>query len=222
MMNKNGYESLQDVVSRNNKCLTTEQVLLAQSKGALVLDVRNATVFSKGFLKGAINIGLDGQFGPWVGSLILSDTPLVVICEADKNDETIVRLARVGYENVLGYMPASDLPSKLETISTISTKESAEIIEKGNHLVLDVRKPGEVDNGYVLGSKHIRLQELESRLEELDKESKIIVYCAGGYRSMISCSILKKNGFNNLINIKEGYTQLKYENIILSENACKA
>ena len=222
MMNKNGYESLQDVVSRNNKCLTTEQVLLAQSKGALVLDVRNANVFSKGFLKGAINIGLDGQFGPWVGSLILSDTPLVVICEADKNDETIVRLARVGYENVLGYMPASDLPSKLETISTISTKESAEINEKGNHLVLDVRKPGEVDNGYVLGSKHIRLQELESRLEELDKESKIIVYCAGGYRSMISCSILKKNGFNNLINIKEGYTQLKYENITLSENACKA
>ena len=119
-------------------------------------------------------------------------------------------------------MPASDLSSELETISTISSKESAKIIEKGNHVVLDVRKLGEVDNGHVLSSKHIGLQELESRLEELDKESEIIVYCAGGYRSMISCSILKKNGFNKLINIKEGYTKLKHENITLSENACKA
>ena len=121
-----------------------------------------------------------------------------------KTDETFVRLARVGYENVSGYLASSDLPSILDSISAISTKESAEIIEKGNSVVLDVRKLGEVDSGHVLNSKHIRLQELESRLNELDKESEFIVYCAGGYRSMISCSILKKNGFNKLINVNQG------------------
>jgi glyoxylase-like metal-dependent hydrolase (beta-lactamase superfamily II)/rhodanese-related sulfurtransferase len=221
MMNKNGYDSLQDVVQRNNVCLTLEKVLLHQSNGALVLDVRDANIFALGFLKGAINIGLDGQFGPWVGSLIDSDTPLIVVCEPNKTDEVFVRLARVGYENILGYLLTSDLPSSLESISSISSKESAKIIKKRNYLVLDVRKPGEVDSGHVLNSKHIRLQELESRINELDKNSEIIVYCAGGYRSMISCSILKKNGFNKLINVRHGYDQLKHENISLSQNACK-
>ena len=221
MMNKNGYDSLQDVVQRNNVCLTLEKVLLHQSNGALVLDVRDANIFALGFLKGAINIGLDGQFGPWVGSLIDSDTPLIVVCEPNKTDEVFVRLARVGYENILGYLLTSDLPSSLESISSISSKESAKIIKKRNYLVLDVRKPGEVDSGHVLNSKHIRLQELESRINELDKNPEIIVYCAGGYRSMISCSILKKNGFNKLINVRHGYDQLKHENISLSQNACK-
>ena len=222
MMNKNGYDSLQDVIERNNNRLTLEKALLLQSKGAFVLDVRNASDFASGFLKGAVNIGLDGQFGPWVGSLIDSETPLIIVCDLDKTDETFVRLARVGYENVSGYLASSDLPSILDSISAISTKESAEIIEKGNSVVLDVRKPGEVDNGHVLNSKHVRLQELESRLNELDKESEFIVYCAGGYRSMISCSILKKNGFNKLINVNQGYSKLKHEDISLSENACKA
>lgn len=224
MMNKNGYDFLEDVVERNKTPLKLEQLLLAQKGGALVLDVRSANEFAKGFLKDSINIGLDGQFGPWVGALIDSDRSIIVVCNSKKVDETFIRLARVGYENVIGFLNESDLPSNLETITSLSSDSSADLIyNKTNQLILDVRKPSEVVSGHVLNAKHIRLQKLEERLSELDKESEIIVYCEGGYRSMISCSILKKYGYNNLINVSEGYSKLKHEkNISLTKNACKA
>jgi glyoxylase-like metal-dependent hydrolase (beta-lactamase superfamily II)/rhodanese-related sulfurtransferase len=223
MMNKNGYDSLNTVIERNKVPLNLEQLLSYQFDGALVLDVRPAKEFAKGFLKGSINIGLDGQFGPWVGAIIDSDRPLIVVCDSSKLDEAFTRLARVGYENVIGYLSINSLPTNLEIISDMSVDMSAKLIEQGNHLVLDVRRPGELESGHVLNAKHIRLQELESRLDELDKNTNIIVYCEGGYRSMISCSILKKNGFEKIINISEGYSKLKHEKVIkLSENACKA
>jgi len=222
MMNKNGVDSLNDVVLKNLNRLTIDQLIEAQSDGAVVLDTRNPSDFAKGFLKGSINIGLNGQFAPWVGAVIDTEAKLVLVCDSDMEKETLVRLARVGFENVIGFVYASDFSNTiLSKIKNASPSESATIINASNHLVLDVRKPSEVDNGYVLNSTHIRLQELDHRHAELDKTRPIIVYCAGGYRSMISCSILLSKGFENLVNVSGGYSKLKHEDITLSNNACK-
>ena len=224
MMNKKGGVQLDEIFSSNLNSLSFDQVKKYFADQVTLLDTRNSVSFAQGFIKGSINIGLDGQYAPWVGALIDSEKPLVLICEIGKEKEAVMRLARVGYENVLGYLEGgvAAWQEDLSAVNNITSKEISKTLNENRHKVLDVRRPVEVENRHVLGSQAIRLQHLPQNLDDLDNSKPIIVYCAGGYRSIIACSILSANGFENITNIKEGFDELINHDVPLSTcvNAC--
>jgi hydroxyacylglutathione hydrolase len=209
-INKNGYEDIEVVLSRNHYPLCYEDFMYAQQNGAIILDTRSPQDFAKGHIEGAINIGLKGQFAHWVGTLINPESTIILITDKDCQQEAILRLARVGYEKVLGFLKegidavTSDLVSIPNELALIISKK----INKPFYL-LDVRNPVERQNGYIIDSIHIPLNELLLRINELEKEKTWIVYCAGGYRSMIACSILTSNGFKSIQNVDGGFEQLR-------------
>ena len=214
MMNKNGYDELDKVIENNLKPIDFEKFKKSICDDVVVLDCRSPKDFSQGFIKGSINIGLKGQFAPWVGAIIDPKSSILLVADVGFEKEAITRLSRVGYENVLGYLKGGIemFTDKLEVIRNQSAQQSAKIIYSSQVHVLDVREPVERANGYINNSSHIRLQELPSRILELKKNDDFIVYCAGGYRSMIACSLLAKNGFYRIINVEGGYSQLSKQN----------
>jgi hydroxyacylglutathione hydrolase len=219
MMNKKGGIHLDKVFSKNLNPLSYSEIKKLWNTDVILLDTRPPEVFATGFVKGSINIGLDGQYAPWVGALIDSGKSLLLICDREREKESVMRLARVGYENVVGYLDGgiSAWQDKLTTIKNMSSEDIASTIKEQGHQVLDVRKPGEVENGHLIGSTSIRLQQLAVSLNSLDNSQPIIVYCAGGYRSMMACSILSSNGFEEIINIKDGFDGLKNQDVPLSD-----
>ena len=216
MMNKNGYEDIDDVIERNLNPMSYSEVIEAQTKGVCLLDTRQPSDFAKGFIKGSINIGLKGQYAPWVGALIDPESTLILITDKDSEKEAVTRLARVGYEKVQGFLDGG-VDAAEDTLCKIENKSAADVtqlIDEDKSTILDVRKPGELQNGFVAGSTHIRLQEFPQKMSSLNKEESIVVYCAGGYRSMIACSLLAANGFNSLINTDGGYAKLSKEKLL--------
>ncbi|MBI4946771.1 MAG: MBL fold metallo-hydrolase [Bacteroidetes bacterium] len=224
MINKNGYDNIDDVMKRNMKPLSTEELKKEIFNGTLILDTRDPDAFEKGFIKGSMNIGLSGQYAVWIGTLIDISQPLVIVAEEGKEHESILRAARVGFENVKGFLKGGitswiSTGNITETIQSITPKEFAEkiipiTIGTRNQNILDVRKPSEYESGHV---KNATLFELSSsfkkNLHTLDKEQSYFVHCARGYRSMIASSILKANGFKNIINVYEGYAGIKNTNV---------
>jgi len=217
-INKNGYQSIDNVMNNNVKALSVSDFKTARNKGALMLDTRHQDNFEKGFIKGSINIGLDGTFAIWVGTVIDIKTPLILVTDGGKEEETIRRLARVGYENVLGYLEGGIDSWKndgnfTESINSVSPEDFARQIKSGENNVLDVRRISEVETGHVKGATNISLADLNSNLNLLDKSEPYYVHCAGGYRSMVASSILKANGFNNVINVHGGWAKMKLTDI---------
>ena len=143
---------------------------------------------------------------------------MLLIADKGFEREAITRLARVGYENVIGFLDGGvdSYEGNLEVITNNSPEEATDKINQGHKHILDVRKPGERSNGYISQSTHIRLQELTQKMATLNKEDNIMVYCAGGYRSMIACSILAANGFEKTINIEGGYSKLSQQDVPLT------
>lgn len=218
-LNKEGYASIDDVLQKNTKALSVEEVETEISKGALVLDVRSPDDFEKGFIPNAINIGLNGQYAPWVGALIDPKISLVLVADEGKETEAVLRLARVGYENVKGFVNGGiaswqNAGKKIETIESISAEKFvAELNSDSN--VLDVRKPGEVEGGMIENANHICLSQLQSKLDTLDKNKHYTIHCAGGYRSMMAASIMKQKGFNKVTNVLGGMGKIKATGIKL-------
>lgn len=203
-INKNGYDPIDEVIKQNSKPLSADEFKSQMVKGALVLDTRKADDFEKGFVKDSLNIGLNGQFAVWVGTLIDINHPLLLITDPGKEEETVLRLARVGYENVSGFLEGGILSWKenLETVKSIFATEMKNM--KGTE-VLDVRKPGEWNAGHLKNAKFFPLAEMPRNLEHLDKTKNYIVHCGGGYRSMTAISLMKREGFKNLINVYGGF-----------------
>jgi len=215
-INKNGYTSLDDVVEKNLHSVSLDEFQDIIRNGGLVLDTRNQEDFEKGFITGSLNVGLNGQYAIWVGTLVDIETPLLLITDEGKEEESIVRLARVGYENVAGYLEGGISTWKNANLSMI-TIQSVEAEELGGRLgetkVLDVRKVSEFENGHVKKAINIPLSELQDRMHELDKDTDYVVHCKSGYRSMIASSILKANGFDFLYNVNGGYLSIRKANI---------
>jgi hydroxyacylglutathione hydrolase len=205
-INKTGYAPIDEVIRSNTKALSVTEFNDAVSKGAIILDTRKADDFEKGFIPGSINIGLNGQLAVWVGTLIDIKKYLVLITESGKEEETVLRLARVGYENVLGFLKGgvSSWDGKPDTVNSITAAEMKTEMEKGID-VLDVRKPGEWNVSHVKGASFVPLAEFPQILSGLDKNKPYIVHCGGGYRSMTAISIMKGQGFKNLVNIYGGF-----------------
>jgi glyoxylase-like metal-dependent hydrolase (beta-lactamase superfamily II)/rhodanese-related sulfurtransferase len=205
-INKQGYSPIDTVMKSNNNPLTVQQFKKAVADGALILDTRNPDDFEKGFVAGSLNIGLNGQYAVWVGTLININQLLVLVTDPDKEEEAILRLARVGYENVIGFLKGSvaSWPDKQETIKSIVVEDmQAEMLAGAE--VIDVRKPGEWSNGHLKDATFYPLASMPDNLNELDKSKPYVVHCGGGYRSMIAISLMKNNGFTNLINVYGGF-----------------
>src|SRR5688572_23818663 len=211
-MNKEGYERIDTVLSNGMQPLSPETFeLIANEIDALVLDTRDAGTFAKGYIPNSINIGIEGSFAPWVGALIPGvNHPLLIITDDGREEEVVTRLARVGFDNTMGYLKGGlkawlQSGREIERIETISAAEFARRSKVQRLTTIDVRKPDEFEAEHVKDAKSIPLDFLNSRLAEIPKEGEVYVYCAGGYRSMIAVSILKSRGWNNLIDVKGGF-----------------
>jgi hydroxyacylglutathione hydrolase len=215
-INKMGYDSLEEVIIKNTKPLALEEFRKQLKDGALVLDTRRADEFEKGFVPGSVNIGLNGQFAVWVGTLIDINTPLALITEKGKEEESVLRLARIGYEKIHGYLSGGidSWDGELATIHTISADEMKLELQH-SPIVADVRKPGEWNAGHVKEAIFLPLADFPKVLEGLDKSKEYIVHCGGGYRSMTAISIMKNHGFTNLINVSGGFGAIQQSGIPL-------
>jgi glyoxylase-like metal-dependent hydrolase (beta-lactamase superfamily II)/rhodanese-related sulfurtransferase len=214
MINKNGYDNIDEVMSRNMKPLSPEDVKKEITNGALILDTRTPDSFEKGFIKGSMQIGLNGTYAVWIGTLIDINLPLVIVSEEGKEHESILRAARVGYENVKGYLKGGmnawiAAGNPIDTIHSITPEDFAARIKSGKGSILDVRRPGEFDSSHVKNAEHLELAALPKNLNSLSKNKTYLIYCASGNRSVTAASILKAKGFENVMNVYGGINQIK-------------
>lgn len=206
-INKEGYESIEKVISKNNKSLALAEFKKAVAEGVVILDTRKPEDFEKGFIPGSLNIGLNGQYAVWVGTLLDINQPLVLISEEGNEEEAVLRLARVGYEKVVGYLKGgvNGWDGKLDVVETITPEQMKAELANGVD-VLDVRKPGEWAISHLKGANFFPLADIFNNAENFSKQSPYLVHCAGGYRSMIAISMLKRMGFSGkLVNIQGGF-----------------
>lgn len=211
-MNIKGYDSINEVMQRGNQPLTPQQFEdTANRTGAVILDTRNADDFAKAHIPNAINIGIDGSFAVWVGTLITDvKQEILIVAKPGREEEVITRLARVGYDYCIGYLNGGMdawLHAGKETgiIENISADELSQI---GNAEIIDVRKEAEFEAGHIKGAKNIPLDFINDHFLHLNKNEPVYVHCAAGYRSMAFASILKARGYHNVINIKGGYKEI--------------
>ena len=221
MMNKMGYDTIDEVISRGNRGLSISEFTDEVKNGALILDVRHQKDFMEGFIPNSLFIGLNGTFAMWVGALIEDiKQPIVLIVPDGEEEETVLRLARVGYDHTVGYLKGGieAFEGSLNTVDTMSAKEFEGIYKDSN--VVDVRKPGEFSAEHVAGAKSYPLDFINGHLNELEKATPYHIHCAGGYRSVIAISILMQNGYNNLVNITEGYAGFRGTGMELTDYVC--
>lgn len=229
-INQQGYDSMDEVMERSLKPLSVADFKAAAAGGAWILDTRPSTVFTHAFIPESISIGLDGRYAEWAGSLIPAGQPLVIVPEAGKEKESIIRLARVGFDNVQGYLEGGieawqAAGEQMDMIIDIEADELAMDLPHDNRLeVLDVRKPAEFDAGHVKGATNLPLDMMMDplKLAMVDTNHNLYVHCAGGYRSVIACSLLKRQGFHNLRNILGGWGKMKAEANLPIVTATKA
>jgi hydroxyacylglutathione hydrolase len=216
MLNKQGYESITEVMQRGKHALSPEAFETAANEtGAIVLDTRDPQTFAKGFIPNSINIGIDGSFAPWVGALIPDiKQQILLVTDEGRQEEVITRLARVGYDYTIGYLEGGfeswkSAGKDVDHITSITAEQLSGILNSKKVNVLDVRKPGEYVSEHVENAINAPLDNINDHLASLDKNQTYYVHCAGGYRSMIFNSILKSRGFDHLVDIKGGFKDIK-------------
>ncbi len=218
-INKTGYDPIDDIVEKNYVFLSVEDFAEEMKKeGVVILDTRSRTeVYKTGIIPGSINIGLDDNFAVWVGGLLDPETPLLVVAPENREREAVIRLARVGFENVLGLLAGGIINWKNHghptvPVSAVPPVEVKEYINKG-YKVLDVRRLNEYNREHIEGAIHIDVLELWDRMNELDKNEKYLVHCQGGYRACTAITMLLSRGFSseNLANLKGGMGALLEE-----------
>ena len=228
-LNKKGYDSFEEVMKKGKNPLSVEDFeTVAEETGALILDTRNAAEFSKGFIPQSINIGLKGDFAPWVGTMIVDvQQPILLVCDAETEEETITRLSRVGFDNVLGYLNGGfetwkNSGKEIDTIDRISAEEFADKFDK-NAIVIDVRKEGEYAAEHVEDAFSKPLAYINDWLSSINNNQHFFLHCAGGYRSMIAASILQARGYRNFSEIEGGFNAInKTEKIPTTDFVCQS
>ena len=231
-LNKEGYKSSDEVLQNSKKPLSVKDFeLLANETEAIILDVRHQTEFIKGFIPQSIFIGIDGGFAPWVGALIKDiSQPILLVTSAGKEADTITRLSRVGFDNVLGYLEGSfdawkEAGKEIDTLISVTANVLETKIKEADNklsscLVFDVRKPGEYASEHLKIAANTPLDFLNDHLSEFPKDEDFYIHCGGGYRSVIAASILKARGFHNLIDVAGGYAAIKKTTSERTEAVC--
>lgn len=226
-MNKEGYSSIDEVIKRGGVALSSDAFETAANEtGAVVLDVRHQNDFVLGHIPNSIFIGIKGGFAPWVGALIKDvEQPILLVVNEDEVEETITRLSRVGFDNVLGYLKGgfegwNSEGREVEMIESIPAEQFVRQVEEDKRMVFDVRKPGEWDSEHLTVAEHASLDELNNHLAEFPKEDMFYIHCAGGYRSVIAASILKSRGIHNMIDVKGGFGAIKKSGMCTTTSVC--
>lgn len=224
LLNIKGYESIDTILERGVTGLSIEAFETAANEtDALVLDTREAEEFAKGYIPNSINIGLKGSFAQWVGEMILDvKQPILLVTEPGTEAEAVTRLARVGYDNTLGYLEGGFTKWKangkdFETIKRINADTFEAVYNTEDNLVIDVRKKSEFDAEHIVGAVNIPLNRINEHLAEIPKEKPFVLHCAGGYRSMIAASILKQRGWKNFVDVAGGFAEIKTKNVRLTD-----
>ncbi len=227
LMNIKGYESLDTVMERGYKPLNANEFeVVANETKALILDSRKAADFAKGFIPNSINIGIDSNFAMWVGEMITDiKQEILLVTDEGKEEETIIRLSRVGYDNTIGFLKGGfnawkEAGKEIETISRISPDAFADQLKKETPIVIDVRKKSEFDSEHLVGAINIPLNQINDHLAEFPKDKPFILHCAGGYRSMIAASILKQRGWSNFVDVTGGFNEIKKLDVQKTEYVC--
>ncbi|MCB9273201.1 MAG: MBL fold metallo-hydrolase [Lewinellaceae bacterium] len=227
-LNKGGYGNFDEVLEKGAKPLSVEAFEAAiEQNEAMILDTRHEDIFRHGFVPGSVFIGLDGDFAPWVGALITDlQQPIVFLADEGREEEVVTRLARVGYDNTLGYLQGGveawvAAGKELDEIVSVTAVELAERIQRGSvKNLLDVRKPTEFISQHALGALNFPLDYINNNMYRLNRAEDYYLHCLGGYRSMIMASILKARGFQNITDVRGGWRAIEVADIQLSDYAC--
>ncbi|MEJ8605531.1 MBL fold metallo-hydrolase [Riemerella anatipestifer] len=226
-MNKGGYTSFDEVLKNGKEALSAEDFeTVAENTGALILDTRNAADFHQGFVPNSINIGLKGSFAPWVGAMIVDvKQPLLLVCEEGSVEEAITRLARVGFDNVVGYLKGGfeswkNSGKEIDTIKRISAEAFANEYHKDTKVV-DVRNIGEYSAEHIEDALSRPLMEINDWAKELG-DTHFYIHCAGGYRSMIASSILNSRGIRNFTEVDGGFAKIKETSVPTTDFVCQS
>ena len=226
-MNKEGYEDIQTVLESGTKPLSPKAFEVAANEtGAIILDVRHQDDFAKGHIPQSIFIGIDGGFAPWVGAMVGNvDQPILLVTPEGREEETVTRLARVGFDNTLGFLIGGieawkNANKQVDFVKGIDADGLKELIEKSEIEIFDVRKPGEYLSEHITEAHSTPLDFINEHMSEFPSNNPFYIHCAGGYRSMIAASILKSRGIHNLIDVKGGFGKIKESGIKVSDYVC--
>jgi glyoxylase-like metal-dependent hydrolase (beta-lactamase superfamily II)/rhodanese-related sulfurtransferase len=224
-INREGYDSISSVMEKGLTALTVDDLTAHLANDGILLDTRPAEQFTAGFVPESIFIGLEGRFAEWAGSLLPFDKAIALITEEGKEQETVTRLARVGFSNIVGYLPGGpeawrNAGNDVDMLIDVEADELAmDIPFDENLVVVDVRRPAEFAEGHVKNAVNIPLDEMTdpANMSQLEENQNIYVHCAGGYRSVIASSLLKRQGIHNIRNILGGWAKIKEEKKIDTE-----
>lgn len=216
-INQDGYQDLNEVKSKGLTSFTVDQFKSQVANGAVILDTRNAEKFTEGFIPGSVFIGLEGRFAEWAGSLLSFKDPILLVADQGTEEEALIRLARVGFENVEGFLKGGfeaweQAGEKKDIIINVEPDELAMDIPFDDRLtVIDVRKFGEFADGHVSEAINIPLSEMVdiAQIAQLEEDQNIYIHCGSGYRSVIAASLIKRQGYHNLRNVVGGWANIK-------------
>lgn len=226
-MNKEGYADVDDVIERGTQALSPAAFEAAANEtGAIVLDVRDKDAFAAGHIPRSIFIGLDGSFAPWVGALV-ADTqqPILLLAPEGKEEEAVIRLSRVGFDNTLGYLKGgfkawTEASKEYDTLSRISAEDLKALLASEEARVFDVRKESEFLSEHLVTAENTPLDYLNDHLSQFSDSTTNYIHCASGYRSAIAGSILKSRGIHNIVDIAGGFEALKESGLAVSDYVC--
>jgi rhodanese-related sulfurtransferase len=224
VMNKMGYDSIDQVMERGMNALSPKAFKAAMdTENSLILDTRPKDQFPQGYIANSLYIGVDETFAPWVGALITDlNTPILIVAEPGKEAEVITRLSRVGYDNPIGFLDGGIVSWKnagypIESLDEVNADQLASLYQLNKINVLDVRKQSEYDAEHVVGFENYPLDSLNANYQSLDASKTYYVHCAGGYRSVIACSLLRRKGVKNVINVIGGFKAIKETSLPISD-----
>jgi len=228
-MNKKGYDSFDEVLKQGLKALSVEEFeSAAESAGALILDTRSDKEFAKGFIPQAINIGLNGDFAPWVGAMIVNVAqPILLVSEPGTEEEAVTRLSRVGFDHVLGYLKGGfttwkNAGKETDTVNRITPEQFASEVKIGESKIIDVRKESEYEAEHIEEAFSKPLAYINDWMRDIDPKEHFYLHCAGGYRSMIAASILQARGYRNFTEVEGGFNAIAKTNVPKTDYVCQS
>lgn len=228
-MNKQGYESFETVLNNGMKAIAVNDFeAIVEETGALILDTRKNGDFAKGFIPQSINIGIDGDFAPWVGALIADvKQPIILVTETGQEEESVTRLSRVGFDNLIGHLEGGfdawkKAGKEIDTIHRITAEEFAKQVKIGESKVIDIRKESEYCAEHVEESYSKPLASINEWIKDINPKEPFFLHCAGGYRSMIAASILQARGFRNFTEIEGGFNAIAKTDLPKTDFVCQS
>lgn len=228
-MNKNGYESFESVLNNGMKAISSKEFeAVVEETGALILDTRSAADFSKGFIPQSINIGINGDFAPWVGTLIANvKQPIILVTEKGLEEETVTRLSRVGFDTIIGHLEGSfeawqNAGFEVDTVNRITAAQFANAFNIAKDKVIDIRKETEYAAEHIEDAYSKPLAYINDWVKDINPNEHFYLHCAGGYRSMIAASILQARGFRNFSEVEGGFGAISKTEIPKSDFICQS